>query len=108
MQTITAMDGVAAGSTRVRAYLKERLLAAFGAEPKLALSFMAMLAHEIMALRARLEVRNVRSARERILQHLGLIAETPHIFRLDRTLKNLAAERTKHFTEHWRRWKRGA
>jgi len=39
----------------------------------------AVLAHEIMALRARLELRNVRSARERILQHLGLIAEAPLI-----------------------------
>jgi|ERR1043166_1994945 CRP-like cAMP-binding protein len=85
-------DGVAAGSTRVRVYPKERLLAAFNAEPKLALSFTAMLAHEIMALRARLEVRNVRSARERILQHLALIAEAPHVFRLDGTLKDLAAE----------------
>lgn len=85
-------DAVAAGHTRVRVYPKERLLAAFGAEPKLALSFMAVLAHEIMALRARLEVRNVRSARERILQHLELIAEAPHVFRLDSTLKDLAAE----------------
>ncbi|KRR17688.1 hypothetical protein [Bradyrhizobium retamae] len=63
----------------MRVYLKERLLAAFSAEPKLALSFTAMLAREIMALRARLEVRNVRSARERILQHLALIAEVPHV-----------------------------
>jgi CRP-like cAMP-binding protein len=85
-------DGVAAGDTHVRVYLKDKLLAAFGAEPKLALSFTAMLAHEIMALRARLEVRNVRSARERILQHLGLIAEAPHVFRLESTLKDLAAE----------------
>jgi len=85
-------DGIAAGNTRVRVYPKEKLLAAFSAEPKLALSFMTMLAHEIMALRARLEVRNVRSARERILQHLGLIAEAPHVFRLDSTLKDLAAE----------------
>lgn len=85
-------DGIAAGNTRVRIYLKERLLAAFAVDHKLALSFTTMLAHEIMALRARLEVRNVRSARERILQHLALIAEAPHIFRLDRTLKDLAAE----------------
>jgi CRP/FNR family transcriptional regulator, dissimilatory nitrate respiration regulator len=85
-------DAIAAGVTRVRVYPKERLVAAFSADPQLALSFTAVLAHEIMALRARLEVRNVRSARERILQHLGLIADAPHVFRLDSTLKDLAAE----------------
>jgi CRP-like cAMP-binding protein len=85
-------DGVATGDSRVRVYPRQTLLGAFSAEPRLALSFAAMLAHEIMALRARLEVRNVRSARERILQHLGLIAEAPQVFRLDGTLKDLAAE----------------
>jgi CRP/FNR family transcriptional regulator, dissimilatory nitrate respiration regulator len=86
-------DAVAAGDTRVRVHLKENLLAAFQADPKLALSFTSVLAHEIMALRARLEVRNVRSARERILQHLELIAEVDqHALRLDSTLKDLAAE----------------
>ena len=59
-------------NSRVRAYPKRALLAAFRDQPDLAERFMAVLAHEIQALRARLEERNIRSARERVLHHLAL------------------------------------
>lgn len=85
-------DAVAAVASRVRAYPKRPLLAAFHADPARAEGFMAVLAHEIHALRARVEERTIRSARERVLHHLALTAEGDGTFRLDGTLIDLAAE----------------
>jgi CRP-like cAMP-binding protein len=86
-------DAVAAADTRVRVHLTQDLLAAFRADRELALHFMAVLAHEVQALRARIEIRNIRSARERLFQHLTLAAGSgDHTLRLDGTLKDLAAE----------------
>src|SRR5260370_3399285 len=67
-------DAVAAAASRVRAYPKRELLASFRADPALAERFMAVLAHQIHALRARLEERNIPSARERVLHHGALHA----------------------------------
>ena len=54
---------------------------------------MALLAREIMRLRTRLEQRNIRSARERVLHFLALDAGADgRTVRLRRTLKELAAE----------------
>jgi CRP-like cAMP-binding protein len=64
-------DAVAAIASEVRIYPKEVLLAALRADAALAERFMALLARELMALRARLEARNIRSARQRILHHLA-------------------------------------
>jgi CRP-like cAMP-binding protein len=83
---------VAAVASCVRAYPKRRLLAAFRADPALAEGFMAVLAREIHTLRARLEERNIRSARERVLHHLALAAGDDDTLRLDGTLIDLAAE----------------
>src|SRR5579872_744041 len=65
-------DAVAAVASRVRIYPKRELLAAFRRDPMLGERFMAVLAHQVHALRARLEERNIRSARERILHHIAL------------------------------------
>ena len=43
-------------------------------DPVLAAAFMARLAHQLQELRARMELRNIRSARERVLQYLRLRA----------------------------------
>ena len=86
-------DAAAPVATRVRAYPKRELLAALRADPAMAERFMAALAHQVHTLRARLEERNIRSARQRVLHHLSLKAgEGGRTMRLDGTLLQLAAE----------------
>jgi CRP-like cAMP-binding protein len=86
-------DAVAAVASRVRVYPKRELLAAFRAEPLVGERFMAVLAREIHALRARLEERNIRSARERVLHHVALNAGADgRTMPLEGTLLDLAAE----------------
>jgi CRP-like cAMP-binding protein len=54
---------------------------------------MAVLARQIQALRTRLEERNIRSARERLLHHLALAAGPDgRTIPLDGTLMDLASE----------------
>jgi CRP-like cAMP-binding protein len=86
-------DAVAAAPAAVRIYPKRDLLAAFRADAVLAERFMAQLARQIHGLRARLEERNIRSARERVLHHLALAADrATRRVALDGTLVDLAAE----------------
>ena len=86
-------DAVAAAASRVRVYPKRELLAAFRIEPALGERFMAVLAQQIVALRARLEERNIRSARERVLHHLALATGPDgRTMPLEGTLMDLAAE----------------
>jgi len=86
-------DAVAAVASRVRVYPKHELLAAFRADPLVGERFMAVLAREIHVLRARLEERNIRSARERVLHHLALTAGADgRTMALEGTLMDLAAE----------------
>lgn len=65
-------DAVAAAPSRVRVYPKAKVMAALRSDPALAEAFMARLARQLQELRARMELRNVRSARERVLQYLRL------------------------------------
>jgi CRP-like cAMP-binding protein len=84
-------DAVAAIASRVRVYPKRELLAAFRSDAAIAERFMAVLAHQIHALRARLEERNIRSARS-VLHHVALAAgKDGRTMRLEGTLMNLAA-----------------
>jgi CRP-like cAMP-binding protein len=86
-------DAIAAVASRVRVYPKRELLASFRTDPLLAERFMAVLARQIHTLRARLEERNIRSARERLLHHIALHAGPDgRTMRLDGTLMALAAE----------------
>jgi CRP-like cAMP-binding protein len=86
-------DAIAAIASRVRVYPKRELLAAFRSDPAIGERFMAVLAHQIHALRARLEERNIRSARERVLHHLALAAgKDGRTMRLHGTLMDLAVE----------------
>jgi CRP-like cAMP-binding protein len=57
-------DSVAAAQSRVRVYPKPIVMDALRADPALAEAFMAQLAHQLQELQARMELRNVRSARE--------------------------------------------
>jgi len=65
-------DAVAAAPSRVRVYPKRALLAALRRSPALFEAFATRLAGQLQALRARLELRNIRSARERLLRYLRL------------------------------------
>jgi CRP-like cAMP-binding protein len=86
-------DAVAAVASRVRVYPKRDLLASFRADPIRGERFMATLARQIHTLRARLEERNIRSARERLLHHVALCAGTDgRTMPLEGTLMDLAAE----------------
>lgn len=86
-------DAVAAIASGVRIYPKRQLLAAFRDDPALGERFMAVLAHQIHSLRARLEERNIRSARERLLHHLALAAGPDgRTMPVDGTLMELASE----------------
>jgi CRP-like cAMP-binding protein len=69
------------------------MLAAFERDPKAMQAFSAMLAHQVMSLRTRIEQRNIRSARERVKHYLMLNAGTEgRTVELSGTLKDIAAE----------------
>lgn len=86
-------DAVADLASRVAVLPKGAVRRALRAAPETALGFMRQMAGQIQMLRARLELRNVRSARERILQYLALAPrDVGGVIRLDRPLKQVAAE----------------
>jgi CRP/FNR family transcriptional regulator, dissimilatory nitrate respiration regulator len=86
-------EAVAMTDARVRLYPKKLLLAEFRRDPRAAEAFMVTLARELMALRTRLEQRNLRSARARVQNHLALNTGTDgRTVTLRGTIKDLAAE----------------
>ena len=86
-------DAIASTDAVVRIYPKQAVLDAFAREPKAAQAFAATLARQVMNLRARVEQRNIRSARERIRHYLVLNAGADgRTVALRGTLKDLAAE----------------
>jgi CRP-like cAMP-binding protein len=86
-------DAIAMTETVVRLYPKALVLGEFEHNPKAAQAFMTMLARQVMSLRARLEQRNIHSARDRIWHYLTLNAGADgRTVKVTGTLKNLAAE----------------
>ncbi len=86
-------DAIASTDAIVRIYPKRQVLATFAEHPKAALAFTAMLARQVMALRTRIEQRNIRSARERVRHFLALnVAADGRTVVLRGTFKDLAAE----------------
>jgi len=65
-------DAVATEPSRVRIYPKQAVLKALRTDPTNAMSFLALMAHQVIELRQRLEVMKVRSAKERVLVYLDL------------------------------------
>jgi CRP-like cAMP-binding protein len=55
-------------------YPKEIVMEAMRTNPALAEAFMARLARQLQELRTRMELRNIRSARDRVLRYLRLRA----------------------------------
>jgi len=86
-------DAVATTESIVRLYPKAVLLAELQCDPKIAKAFAAMLAHQIMSLRTRLERRNIHSARDRVRHFLVLnVGADGRTVDLPGTLKELAAD----------------
>jgi CRP/FNR family transcriptional regulator, dissimilatory nitrate respiration regulator len=84
-------DAVAAVQSRVRVYQKAMVMDALRTDPALAEAFMARLAHQLQEIRARMELRNIRSARERVLQYLRLRVHNRSIA-VEGQLQDIAAE----------------
>jgi len=68
-------DAVATEPSRVRIYPKQAVLKALRTDPANAMSFLTLMAHQVIELRQRLEVMKVRSAKERVLVYLDLNSE---------------------------------
>jgi CRP/FNR family transcriptional regulator, dissimilatory nitrate respiration regulator len=86
-------DAVANTDAVVRVYPKATVLDAFAKESKAAQAFTATLAHQLMDMRTRLELRNIHSARERVRHFLALNADADgRAVSLGGTLKEVASE----------------
>ncbi len=86
-------DAIASSDATVRLYPKAAVLASFDKDPKVAQTFTATLARQVMNLRTRLEQRNIRSARERVRHFLTLNTEADgRTVVLRGSLKDIAAE----------------
>lgn len=86
-------DAIATTEAVVRLYPKATLLSEFEREPRAAQAFTAMLARQVMNLRARLEQRNIHSARDRIRHYLALNAGADgRTIKVQGTLKSSAIE----------------
>jgi CRP-like cAMP-binding protein len=67
-------DAVATESSQVRVYPKSAVLNALRADPAHAMSFLSLLAHQVIELRHHIEIMKVRSAKERVMLYLDLNA----------------------------------
>jgi CRP-like cAMP-binding protein len=87
-------DAVAAETTRVRACGKAEMLTAVRNSPDSMLVLVERLTRLLHHARAMLELRNIRSAEERILQHLRLSSRpgSPNVVVFDRPLSEVAAD----------------
>lgn len=86
-------DAIAATEALVRLYPKKVLLKELERDPKLARAFTTRLAQQVIALRTRLEQRNILSARERIRHFLTLnLGVDGQTVEFSGTLKELAAD----------------
>jgi CRP-like cAMP-binding protein len=86
-------DAIAASEAVVRLYPKTAILAELQRDPEIAKSFAAMLARQVMALRTRLERRNIHSARDRVRHYLTVnVGADRRTVTLPGTLKQLAAD----------------
>ncbi|MBD2104714.1 Crp/Fnr family transcriptional regulator [Leptolyngbya sp. FACHB-261] len=85
-------DAIAEIQSRVAIYPKQLLVTAFRENPDLTEDFVVQLVRSIQVLQSRLELRDVRSAHQRVLQYLRIIAEPndTNLVIFDRPLKDVA------------------
>ena len=67
-------DAVATEPSRACIYPKAAVLNALRADPANAMSFLSLVAHQVIELRHRIEIMKVRSAKERVMLYLDLNA----------------------------------
>jgi CRP-like cAMP-binding protein len=85
-------DAIAAEPTRVRTCGKAEMLAATGGSPSTMLALLEQVTHLLHRARAMLELRNIRSADARVLQHLRLSASKDDTVVFDRPLLEVAED----------------
>ena len=86
-------DAVATEPSRVRVYPKGALLTALRTDPENAISFLALMAHQVIELRQRIEVMKIRSAKERVMLYLDLHAGSDgRTVKLQGPLQDIAGE----------------
>ncbi|HIK14357.1 MAG TPA: Crp/Fnr family transcriptional regulator [Leptolyngbyaceae cyanobacterium M33_DOE_097] len=85
-------DAIADSPSQVVIYPKSSLIDALRHHPESALHFMALLTHHVQSLRTRLELCNIRSARDRVLACLSLCADSQGAIAFDRALKDIASD----------------
>lgn len=85
-------DAVADVPTQISIYAKQPFLADLHNKPELATRFMALQAEQIQRLRTQIELRNIRSAKDRVLNYFRLLADSDGSISLDRPLKEMASD----------------
>lgn len=85
-------DAVAETDSVVQVYPKADLARYLKNDPRSLWAFTAELARRMQSLRARLELRQIRSAPQRVLQFLRLRCDKDGVLRVDGSLKHLAEE----------------
>jgi CRP-like cAMP-binding protein len=85
-------DAIAAEPTRVRACGKVEMLAAIGVSPSTTLTLLQQVTHLLHHARAMRELRNIRSANDRVLHHLYLSASMDGTIVFDRPLLEVAED----------------
>jgi CRP-like cAMP-binding protein len=85
-------DAIAAEPTQVRACAKAEMLAAIGDSPSAMLVLLAQVTRSLHHARAMRELRNIRSADDRVLQHLHLLASKDGAVVFDRPLLEVAED----------------
>jgi CRP-like cAMP-binding protein len=85
-------DAVAVEPSRVRVHPKSEVLGLIRSDPGRLEAFLSLVARQLQEARQRLELRNIRSARERIMTYLALNAAPDGAVPVPRRLQDLAAE----------------
>lgn len=85
-------DALAVQDSEVLLYPKVELARQLKGNAEELWAFTAELAHRIQGLRASLEIRQIRSAPERVLQSMRLRCDSSGVWRIDGTLKQFAEE----------------
>ena len=84
-------DAAATEPSRVCVYPKAAVLNSLRADPASAMSFLSLIAHQVIELRQRLELMKVRSAKDRVMLYLELHADG-RIVNLRGQIQDIAAE----------------
>jgi CRP-like cAMP-binding protein len=86
-------DAVATEPSQVSVYPKEAVLQALRSDPANAMSFLALMAHQVIELRQRLELMKIHSAKERVMLYFDFHADLDGgVVNLRSQLQDIAGE----------------